>query len=227
MSVYAVKGGDSPMTIAAFFTGDPYRVSELVMANPQKQRLSSGGHMTFESITPGEKLTLPRTWGGAFTRKIANEWQIGMGATDMMTAVDQATAEAACGNWTDASSYDATHPDVVDEAVDINSNGGFGNEYNYRYWKGSLLKFRTRSGYTTVEVCSALAPGWTPTGITPTGGPGSTNPPGTTATAKDTPAWVLPVAIVAAVGAGLGLAYVIRPKAHTSISGRTPSMRRR
>lgn len=64
---YVVQIGDTPMTIARAWTGNPYAYGELVDANPAKPRSGS----TFLSLVPNERLLLPFAW----------QWR-GLGASD-------------------------------------------------------------------------------------------------------------------------------------------------
>lgn len=54
-----VEPGDSQWSIAAKFTGDGLRWRELAPVNPKKATTHTG---TFESLVPGEKLTIPESW---------------------------------------------------------------------------------------------------------------------------------------------------------------------
>ena len=65
MRTYVVQAGDSPASIAARedMAGCPKCSVDLVWANPNKPRRTlANGYVTFESLTPGEKLNLPPKW---------------------------------------------------------------------------------------------------------------------------------------------------------------------
>ena len=62
MNCYYVEPGDTPMSIAGRFTGDPLRARELVQQNPGKPRVQVGAHLTFQSLQAGEPLDIPLAW---------------------------------------------------------------------------------------------------------------------------------------------------------------------
>jgi len=55
---HTVRPGESPMTIAQRYTGNPTRWTELLVANPHKPRRGQ----TFATLVPGERLALPAGW---------------------------------------------------------------------------------------------------------------------------------------------------------------------
>ena len=59
---YIARMGDSAGKIAQLFTGSPVNSVDLVRANPQKGATHVGGLLSFSSLLPGERLTLPSTW---------------------------------------------------------------------------------------------------------------------------------------------------------------------
>jgi hypothetical protein len=59
---YTTRIGDSAGKIAALFTGSPVNAADLVRANPQLGSTTRQGMLTFSSLLPGERLTLPDTW---------------------------------------------------------------------------------------------------------------------------------------------------------------------
>lgn len=70
MRFYTVQTGDSPMKIAAEFTGNPDRYVELVAANPQLPAVMTEGPVgarTFApyAFQPGVVLKLPESWYGS------------------------------------------------------------------------------------------------------------------------------------------------------------------
>jgi hypothetical protein len=79
-----VEPGDTTYTIARDYAGDGARFPELVRANPRKVTTVSG---MFESLTPGETLTLPMTWG---TRRAPAGSSLG--APDDAKGIDDAGA---------------------------------------------------------------------------------------------------------------------------------------
>lgn len=63
MSSYVVQVGDSPMTVASRFTGDPMRVTELTKANPSRRSMKVGSSSLFrDPLRVGETLQLPNGW---------------------------------------------------------------------------------------------------------------------------------------------------------------------
>jgi len=54
-----IEPGDSPIMIAQTLVGEPQRWRELVAANPDKRRSTSGN---FQTLIPGETLCLPLSW---------------------------------------------------------------------------------------------------------------------------------------------------------------------
>jgi hypothetical protein len=63
MAIYRVLQGDTPMSIAHWYTGEPTRMSELVEANADRPLVSSDGWITFASLVPGDRLRIPPLWG--------------------------------------------------------------------------------------------------------------------------------------------------------------------
>lgn len=61
--MYEVGLGDSPRTIAGHLSGNPNRVQELLAANPHKPIVYISGEPTFESLTVGEQLAIPPSFG--------------------------------------------------------------------------------------------------------------------------------------------------------------------
>jgi len=59
---YIARMGDSAGKIAQLFTGSPVNSADLVRANPQKGATTVGGLLSFSSLLPGERLTLPDSW---------------------------------------------------------------------------------------------------------------------------------------------------------------------
>jgi hypothetical protein len=62
MAIYRVQLGDTPMSIATRFTGEPTRMSELVEANADRPLVTNGGWTTFASLVHGDELRLPSLW---------------------------------------------------------------------------------------------------------------------------------------------------------------------
>jgi hypothetical protein len=59
---YIVVQGDSPEKIASKKTGDRTRVIDLILANPNKERVVINGVLTFRTMYLGEVLKLPESW---------------------------------------------------------------------------------------------------------------------------------------------------------------------
>ena len=63
MSRIRARLGDSPMGLAARFTGEPARMCELVQANPHKPTVRlDDGRVTFQDLAAGETLLAPVRW---------------------------------------------------------------------------------------------------------------------------------------------------------------------
>lgn len=59
MRLHVVRFGESPMRIAAKYTGNPYAFGDLIAANPHKSVTSNG---TFATIHVGENINIPNHW---------------------------------------------------------------------------------------------------------------------------------------------------------------------
>ena len=89
MSTYTVMSGDTPAMIAQRMTGNPARLTELVLANPQKTRQAIGGVVTFQSLLPGELLSVPKHWGvgaSCFGKTAASPMQPWLGVAGALHA---------------------------------------------------------------------------------------------------------------------------------------------
>jgi hypothetical protein len=62
MQRYQVKKGDSAYSIARAMTGDGTRSRDLAAANPAKKKKVVHGVVTFDKLTVGEWLNVPRSW---------------------------------------------------------------------------------------------------------------------------------------------------------------------
>src|SRR6516162_1344192 len=73
---YVVQRGDSPARTAQKLTGTTRGMGQLLAANPHKVRaLGLGGFETFQSISVGERLNVPRGWGGGSVSSVNVEKQ--------------------------------------------------------------------------------------------------------------------------------------------------------
>jgi len=61
-TMYVVREGDSPMSIAHAVVGDASRYVELISANPTKPLTVAANQPTFETLFVGEHLLLPSSW---------------------------------------------------------------------------------------------------------------------------------------------------------------------
>ena len=96
---YVVQRGDSPARIAQKLTGTTRGMGQLLAANPHKVRaLGLGGFETFQSISVGERLNVPRGWG--------------VGSVSSVNVEKQALATAA-GNAPSADPDGSYHGSVV------------------------------------------------------------------------------------------------------------------
>jgi len=59
---HIVSAGETPMQIAAWYTGNPHHITELIAANPHKPLQRVAGVTTFASLAHGEQLNIPKHW---------------------------------------------------------------------------------------------------------------------------------------------------------------------
>lgn len=60
--LHTVRAGETPMSIARQYTGDPRRLPELLDANTHKPTVIAGDGVTFESLEEGEQVAVPEAW---------------------------------------------------------------------------------------------------------------------------------------------------------------------
>jgi hypothetical protein len=233
MSMYQVKAGQTPMEIAAMFTGDPARVGELVRANPSKPATMHGGVLTFQSLHVGEWLHLPANWnarglsgGGLITMPMAGGSQVfgtmrGLGLSPGQSygeamLVDAKYAEDAGDNWTPDASVRSTDVFALVTPNDVLPASGsvfyvqFKDPPNAQLWKFANQTY-FRAG--TVDQ-SKLVPQSQLQG-------GKPAPPAKVVGAQTgTNTWLIVGIGVAALALGAGAAYYVtrKPKAPHEIA---------
>lgn len=177
---YRVQAGDTPMSIARRLTGVGARMTELVAANPQKARVGS----TFASLYTGERLALPRGWGGGTLQGLGLRLQgLGSSQTDAQSA-GQALIDYITANGCDCSAKLCQVGEDFQNAYNAGVNDGTFGGVRTATNPGPTLtvdgKYGSDTNLALAEVMgSAPAPCWStgackgqPCGGTPSGGGG-------------------------------------------------------
>ena len=92
--VYTINYGDTLASIAKKFTGNPWRFTELVIANPQvpRDKFDYMGHSfpTLKDIRVGQKIRIPMSW-------VPGSPLVGIGSSDIGVGDSQTVASSAMG----------------------------------------------------------------------------------------------------------------------------------